>query len=183
MIPVQPRRDLNSWWTVAPDPGKHALIGKVKECPQRISHEAQVFVREGFPGASFHHARDARCRFCGDSVPIQFRDQGSYDPFATRYSSRDGSIHPGNYFWMFRPGIPTSKEATRFLDKNWKNHEMHLIVCLPDGNLWDSCAAMEEDGFGGWDIRGDLPNISTSPAVKINEWEGSIQEGVFVDRD
>lgn len=179
--PIYPGRDPHGWWIVAPDPGQHAPVGGVRACSRGGMHEAIAFVPECNPNESFHHGRDARCRFCEAGIPIGLRGSGKYDAAISKYTTRDGAIRPGCYFWMFRAEAPTSKESIRFLDKQWKNHQVHLIVCLPDGNLWDTCASMEEDGSGGWSISGELPNITTTPSVRIDSWQGRIQEGVIVD--
>ena len=71
---------------------------------------------------------------------------------------------------------------------NWPSDDgtPNWILCLPNGGHWNIYGRMA-DGSPGWDVTGELPNITARPSILANannvhkEYHGWLTNGVLSD--
>ena len=71
---------------------------------------------------------------------------------------------------------------------NWPNQDgtPNWVLCLPNGGHWHIYGRMA-DGSPGWDVTGELPNITARPSILAHangvheEYHGWLTDGVLSD--
>lgn len=85
--------------------------------------------------------------------------------------------------WLYDPTDPNNGlkpehgYLSRFYFRDWATKRPPICVVCPNGQHWliDSKSSNGE----GWQITGELPNITASPSIAVCGYHGWLKDGVF----
>jgi hypothetical protein len=99
---------------------------------------------------------------------------------------KPGDIMFAPYYKEKWAGTPDQigKSEGRFLSDRYLREDYDkrdpLVICLPDG--WHWCIDQKaSNGLEGWQVSGEVPNLTASPSILSPGYHGFLQNGVLTD--